>query len=55
MGRSIRRKKADKLDFKKPKLKAGKKKPLAANTTNTSFKSKSIYIHEQLKSQNQVF
>ena len=40
-------------DFKKLKLKAGKKKP-SVNATVTSFKSKSIFITEQLKAQSTV-
>ena len=40
-------------DFKKNKIKAGKKKR-AENYTPTSFKSKSIYIQEQLTEKESV-
>lgn len=36
-------------DFQKVKLKVGKKKPRADNATNTNFRSKGIYLSEQLK------
>ncbi|XP_076869271.1 testis-expressed protein 10 homolog [Brachyhypopomus gauderio] len=35
-------------DFRKVKLKVGKKKPRLENATNTSFKSRSIHLPEQL-------
>ena len=40
-------------DFKKQRLKAGKKK-ISSTSTVTTFKSKSIYINEQLKTQAEV-
>ncbi|XP_030606819.1 testis-expressed protein 10 homolog [Archocentrus centrarchus] len=36
-------------DFQKVKLKVGKKKPRADNATNTNFRSKGIFLPEQLK------
>ncbi|XP_037130124.1 testis-expressed protein 10 homolog [Syngnathus acus] len=36
-------------DFHKVKLKVGKKKPKADNATNTNFRTKGIYLPEQLK------
>lgn len=36
-------------DFQKVKLKVGKTKPKAVNATNTSFRTKGIYLSEQLK------
>ncbi|XP_019747674.1 testis-expressed protein 10 homolog isoform X2 [Hippocampus comes] len=36
-------------DFQKVKLKVGKKKPRADNATNTNFRTKGIYLPEQLK------
>ncbi|CAG8473935.1 960_t:CDS:10 [Dentiscutata erythropus] len=45
--KSHRKKKAQQEDFKKPKLKVGKKKPQASNFTDTSFKSKAISLPEQ--------
>ncbi|XP_077577443.1 testis-expressed protein 10 homolog [Stigmatopora nigra] len=36
-------------DFQKVKLKVGKKKPRADNATNTNFRTKGIYLSEQLK------
>ena len=55
MGKSSKKSKHINIgnDFKKQKLKAGKKKP-SANATLTTFKSKSIYICEQLKAQSEV-
>ncbi|KAH8194792.1 hypothetical protein TruAng_011042 [Truncatella angustata] len=49
MGSSTRKKNGKKKDFKKPKLKVGKAKPKPANFTDTSFKSKAIVLHEQLR------
>ncbi|GAP87247.1 putative pre-rRNA-processing protein IPI1 [Rosellinia necatrix] len=48
MGSSDRKKKEKKKDFQKPKLKVGKARPKAANFTDTSFKSKSIVLQQQL-------
>ncbi|KAI2464405.1 Pre-rRNA-processing protein IPI1 [Annulohypoxylon bovei var. microspora] len=48
MGSSTKKKKEKKKDFQKPKLKVGKAKPKAANFTDTSFKSKSIVLQQQL-------
>ncbi|KAI0203304.1 Rix1 complex component [Astrocystis sublimbata] len=48
MGSSDRKKKEKKKDFQKPKLKVGKAKAKAANYTDTSFKSKSIVLQQQL-------
>lgn len=36
-------------DFQKVKLKVGKKKPKLENATDTTFKTKTIQIPEQLK------
>ncbi|RIA91473.1 Rix1 complex component [Glomus cerebriforme] len=41
------KKKAQQEDFKKPKLKVGKKKPQASNFTDTSFKSRAISLPNQ--------
>ncbi|KAI1823687.1 hypothetical protein F4861DRAFT_509424 [Xylaria intraflava] len=48
MGSSDRKKKEKKKDFQKPKLKVGKTKPKASNFTDTSFRSKSIVLQQQL-------
>ncbi|KAI1329949.1 Rix1 complex component [Xylariaceae sp. FL0255] len=48
MGSSAKKKKEKKKDFQKPKLKVGKAKPKASNFTDTSFKSKSIVLQQQL-------
>ncbi|KAI2639401.1 Rix1 complex component [Xylaria nigripes] len=48
MGSSDKKKKEKKKDFQKPKLKVGKTKPKASNFTDTSFKSKSIVLQQQL-------
>ncbi|KAI1181104.1 Rix1 complex component [Nemania sp. FL0916] len=48
MGSSNKKKKEKKKDFQKPKLKVGKTKPKASNFTDTSFKSKSIVLQQQL-------
>ena len=55
MGKSSKKSKHINIgnDFKKQKLKAGKKKA-SATATITTFKSKSIYINEQLKTQVEV-
>ena len=47
MGSSTKKKKEKKKDFQKPKLKVGKAKTKAANFTDTSFKSKGIYVHHR--------
>ncbi|KAF2830197.1 rRNA processing protein Ipi1 [Ophiobolus disseminans] len=47
MTSSSRKKKDKKKDFQKPKLKVGKTRPKAANSTNTSFKAKSIALKQQ--------
>ncbi|KAI4602170.1 hypothetical protein KJ359_009407 [Pestalotiopsis sp. 9143b] len=49
MGSSTKKKKEKKKDFQKPKLRVGKTKAKPANFTDTSFKSKAIVLHEQLK------
>uniref|UniRef100_H2ZP16 Pre-rRNA-processing protein Ipi1 N-terminal domain-containing protein n=1 Tax=Ciona savignyi TaxID=51511 RepID=H2ZP16_CIOSA len=54
MGKTSRRTKAKKKDFNKVKLKVGKKKPAAENSTSTAFKSQSVYIPEQLQSQENI-
>ncbi|XP_078482995.1 testis-expressed protein 10 homolog [Ciona intestinalis] len=54
MGKTSRKTKAKKKDFNKVKLKVGKKKPAAENATDTAFKSQSIYIPDQLKSQENI-
>ncbi|RVX69452.1 hypothetical protein B0A52_06515 [Exophiala mesophila] len=48
MGSSAKKKKEKKKDFQKPKLKVGKARPKAANTTDTSFRSKAIVLSQQL-------
>ncbi|KAI8632806.1 Rix1 complex component [Xylariaceae sp. FL1651] len=48
MGSSNKKKKEKKKDFQKPKLKVGKARPKASNFTDTSFKSKSIVLQQQL-------
>ncbi|CAG8653340.1 3912_t:CDS:2, partial [Paraglomus occultum] len=45
--KSQRKKRQQQLDFKKPKLKVGKKKTLPSNHTNISFKSKAIILPNQ--------
>ena len=47
MGSSTKKKREKKKDFQKPKLKVGKARPKAANSTDTSFRSKAIVIHQQ--------
>ncbi|KAL1852107.1 hypothetical protein VTK73DRAFT_9281 [Phialemonium thermophilum] len=47
MGSSTKKKKEKKKDFQKPKLKVGKAKPKASNFTDTSFRSKTIVVHQQ--------
>ncbi|KAF4552405.1 Pre-rRNA-processing protein ipi1-like protein [Elsinoe fawcettii] len=47
MGSSVKRKKEKAKDFQKPKLKVGKARPKASNTTNTSFQAKSIVLKQQ--------
>jgi len=44
MGSSNRKKAEKKKDFQKPKLKVGKGKVKPDNFTDTSFKSKGIYL-----------
>ncbi|PVI06007.1 rRNA processing protein Ipi1 [Periconia macrospinosa] len=51
-GASARKKKEKKKDFQKPKLKVGKAKPKAANSTDTSFKAKAIALKQQSLSAN---
>ncbi|KEF61732.1 uncharacterized protein A1O9_03302 [Exophiala aquamarina CBS 119918] len=48
MGSSAKKKREKKKDFQKPKLKVGKARPKAANTTDTSFRSKAIVLNQQL-------
>ncbi|KAI0019897.1 Rix1 complex component, partial [Xylariomycetidae sp. FL0641] len=48
MGSSAKKKKEKKKDFQKPQLKVGKAKPKASNFTDTSFRSKSIVLQQQL-------
>lgn len=43
------KKKKRQVDFQKVKLKVGKTKPKANNATNTTFRTKGIYLSEQLK------
>ncbi|KAF1962728.1 hypothetical protein CC80DRAFT_588247 [Byssothecium circinans] len=52
MGSSAKKRKEKKKDFQKPKLKVGKAKPKAANSTNTSFKAKAIALKQQTLSTN---
>ncbi|OCK78146.1 Pre-rRNA-processing protein ipi1 [Lepidopterella palustris CBS 459.81] len=47
MGSSSKKKKEKKKDFQKPKLRVGKARPKPTNTTETSFKAKSIIIGQQ--------
>ncbi|KAL8723827.1 MAG: hypothetical protein Q9181_007162 [Wetmoreana brouardii] len=47
MGSSAKKRKDKKKDFQKPKLKVGKARPKPANFTDTSFRSKSIVLHQQ--------
>ncbi|KAJ1956771.1 rRNA processing protein, partial [Dispira parvispora] len=47
MTRSTRKKKQQKQDFQKVKLKIGKKKALAANHTDTSFSARAIVLAAQ--------
>ncbi|KAH7392672.1 rRNA processing protein Ipi1 [Pyrenochaeta sp. MPI-SDFR-AT-0127] len=49
---SKKKKESKKKDFQKPKLKVGKAKPKAANSTNTSFRAKSIALKQQALSTN---
>ncbi|KAH9875141.1 hypothetical protein J1614_004631 [Plenodomus biglobosus] len=44
---SKKKKESKKKDFQKPKLKVGKARPKAANSTSTSFKAKSIALKQQ--------
>ncbi|KAJ4368961.1 rRNA processing protein [Neocucurbitaria cava] len=44
---SKKKKESKKKDFQKPKLKVGKVKPKAANSTSTSFRAKSISLKQQ--------
>lgn len=48
MGSSSKKKREKKKDFQKPKLKVGKTKPKPSNFTDTSFKSKAIFLQQQL-------
>ncbi|KAJ4356005.1 rRNA processing protein [Didymosphaeria variabile] len=52
MGSSAKKKKEKKKDFQKVKLKVGKTKPKAANSTDTSFKAKAIALKQQSLSTN---
>lgn len=47
MTTSSKKKKDKKKDFQKPKLKVGKARPKAANSTDTSFKAKAIALKQQ--------
>lgn len=47
MGSSAKKKREKKKDFQKAKLKVGKARPKAANSTDTSFRSKAIVINQQ--------
>ncbi|KAI8826539.1 uncharacterized protein EV422DRAFT_530 [Fimicolochytrium jonesii] len=47
MPKATRKKKLKEQDFKKAKLKVGKKKPAANNDTNVSFKSQAIVVPNQ--------
>ena len=47
MGKNKRRKKQNEADFKKVKLKVGKKLPKGTNETQTSFKSQRIVVPSQ--------
>lgn len=48
MGSSAKKKKEKKKDFQKPKLKVGKARPKAANSTDTSFRAKAIVLNQQI-------
>lgn len=47
MGSSAKKKREKKKDFQKPKLKVGKARPKATNSTDTTFRSKAIVISQQ--------
>lgn len=47
MTTSSKKKKDKKKDFQKPKLKVGKARPKAANSTDTSFRAKAIALKQQ--------
>ena len=49
MAKNKRKRKLKEQDFKKVKLKVGKKLQPAQNATDTSFKSKSVFIPNQLR------
>lgn len=51
MGSSAKKKKEKKKDFQKPKLKVGKARPKAANSTDTSFKAKAIVLNQQINAE----
>lgn len=51
MGSSAKKKKEKKKDFQKPKLKVGKTKPPAANSTSTNFKAKAIVLNQQINTE----
>ena len=48
MSKNKRKRRLKEEDFKKKKLKVGKKLPLPDNVTRTSFKAKSINISQQV-------
>jgi pre-rRNA-processing protein IPI1 len=48
MGSSAKKKREKKKDFQKTKLKVGKAKPAAANSTDTAFRAKAIVLNQQL-------
>lgn len=51
MGSSAKKKKEKKKDFQKPKLRVGKARPKAANSTDTSFKAKAIVLNQQINAE----
>lgn len=51
MGSSAKKKKEKKKDFQKVKLKVGKARPKAANSTDTSFKAKAIVLSQQINAE----
>ena len=50
MGKNKRKKKQKEQDFKKVKLKVGKKLPPAPSATDSQFKSRAIVLPSQLSS-----
>lgn len=49
MSKNKRKRRLKEEDFKKKKLKVGKKLPMPDNVTRTSFKARSIHIAQQVR------